>query len=422
MARATHYKQLPKSEADFRRYLTRVLESDAEAFLGHMRFLHLDEYEIARNGRDCVSKSEISAVVGTATEMIRRRQQESPQQWRMEVQKTKNRYKRGDPSHPSPDNFFGIGDCPEQTSFAVQVGVSDDPVRNEALTCAAIKLTEDYLAHKKEVRNIGREREKAEKDAFILNAVQGASRGKSAMSVADSIAKARAKKASRAGKSHGTSTAATPLRIVTTPKSPTCPKKARSVDQAWKTASEDEKAGWMAGAIHEGEGGLSITINLSPETVADAIRAKKGAMSHLRERLANLLRRRLGFSPDMLLIAEQSFRQGPHIHGVIGLPNTKENRKAIRSAGEVLSGKNLTSPGRARIVDIQALYDPKYWAEDYLSKYREQSKARFKSDRVVVYSRTLGQRGKQMVARQLEAQTGVVAEDLPTSSFGKSLT
>lgn len=358
MARATHYKQLPKTEADFRRYLTRVLESDAEAFLGHMRFLHLDEYEIARNARDCVSKSEISAVVGTATEMIRRRQQESPQQWRMVVQKTKNRYKRGDPSVPSPDNFFGIGDCPEQTSFVVQVGVSDDPVRNEALTCAVIKLTEDYLAHKKQVRNIGREREKAEKDAFILNAVLGASRGKSAMSVADSIAKARAKKASRAGKSHGTSTAATPLRIVTTPKSPTCPKKARSVEQVWKTATEDQKAGLMARAIFDDGQGMSVTFKLSDHAVTGAKRAAKGSMSHLRERLITLLRRRLGYSPDVLLVGEQGFTERPHIHGVIDLANTPENRAAIRTAGEVLSGIDMTKPGRARIVDMEPLYDP----------------------------------------------------------------
>tara|TARA_R110002072_G_scaffold70478_11_gene170123 strand:- start:7334 stop:7825 length:492 start_codon:yes stop_codon:yes gene_type:complete len=154
----------------------------------------------------------------------------------------------------------------------------------------------------------------------------------------------------------------------------------------------------MARSIYDAVGGLAITINLSDQILEDAMNASKGTMNHLRDRFTKLLSRRIGHKPNVLLFGEQGEGQKPHIHGVVELTNTAEHREAIRAAGEVLSGFDLLKRGRARIVDVQPLYDPEKWAGGYLSKYRATTKRVFGSERVVVYSRPLGEGGKEVAA------------------------
>ena len=147
--------------------------------------------------------------------------------------------------------------------------------------------------------------------------------------------------------------------------------------------------------VVESEGhGLSVSINLSPEVVEDARSAKKGLASHLRERLTSLLKRRLRYAPEVLIILEQGFHQEPHLHGVIAIDNTPDNREAVRRAGEVLSGKPLDGSNRGRIVDIQTLRNGDFWPGQYTSKFRRTTKRALGVKHVMAHSRGLAAKAR----------------------------
>lgn len=68
-------------------------------------------------------------------------------------------------------------------------------------------------------------------------------------------------------------------------------------------------------------------------------------------------------------------------------------RKLVREAAYKLSGIKADGQSKARAVDIRELQTPERWAR-YLGKFRRSSRQGFDADKVVVWTRSLGSRGR----------------------------
>jgi hypothetical protein len=386
---------LPSRPEDLRRLLKRWVLDDPDRYLKRIA----NSQRVAeRAGRafECDRDERVlaEAIALAAAKMIRIRDITSQSLRRDRYYKNRKRWREGDQSVPGPDEWYGVRDWPHDTSYKVEVSGLRSERANEMATVSAIFLADDYCEYRDELKRSAKERDQAERDYARLAQLERKSATVTLRkaSHADTGKLHRGKEKARASTFGQTACIVTPSTSVPSSQS-------LSQFTNWRTASEDQKAAAMARVIYDSGQGLAVTIDLSPEAVEQAKASRKTTMSHLRERFSKLLKRRLGYVPDMVLVGEQGFNQGPHIHGVIDLPDSPTMREAVRSAGVELSGLEKTGKASARIVDIQSLYDPEHWIGSYASKYRHSSRKGFDAKRVIVSTQTLSRRARE---RQVE--------------------
>ncbi|MCR9129614.1 MAG: hypothetical protein NXI12_08840 [Alphaproteobacteria bacterium] len=315
-----------------------------------------------------------------------------PSRFRDRLNKAKTAWKADPVNNPGPDEEFGVTVEVDNPALVSVTGTGSDDGDRLAWV-AALKLADAYRAALEFEAKRQKDRDWNERHLERLEKIKAVNSGKSATPVRlpsghviwpDGIpAKAKRKRSRKRSTS----------RTVTSPSSSSTDT-TDTPPRQWRDLSLEQKCGLMAQSIESEGRGLSITIKLDQKVVKAAHSAKKGPVSHLRERFARVIDRSLGRVPDFVIVAEQGLGQEPHLHGVIDLEDTPENRKAVRHAGEVLSGLPLYGPGRARIVDIQRLENGGFWPGDYTKKFRRSTRRQMKIDRVMAHTQNLGRRAK----------------------------
>lgn len=160
----------------------------------------------------------------------------------------------------------------------------------------------------------------------------------------------------------------------------------------WPGSSDQDKTRAMVRDIHEQGRGIAITCRLSDEVVDAARSSKKGLPSHLLERLTKLLKQRFKQPVDIVIVLEQGLGEGPHLHGVVDVADTQENRHLVREALTVL-GACPQIGLMERQVHVSDLYEPDGWGR-YPFKWRSTSKSNLKVDRTMAASKNLRKRGE----------------------------
>ena len=309
---------------------------------------------------------------------------------------------KADPiSNPGPDENFGIEPGLDTPSVVSVTGVGSAQ-GDELAWVAALKLANAYRLAVSEEEKAAKARDQHEDHLERVEKMDAVIDGKSAMRVRGPRGRyvkpvgiqAKAKRAVRSSGQSG--------RSVSPPSSSSASATTDTLPRRWRDLSLEQKCGLMALSIESEGRGLSITINLAPEVVQAAQAKKKGPVSHLRQRFAQVLKRSFGYMPDFMIVAEQRLHENPHLHGVIDLEDTPENRKVVRHAGEVLSGLPLDGPGRARIVDIQQLENGGFWPGGYTKKSRRSTRKQMKLKRVLAHTEALGQKARAAHAARLE--------------------
>ena len=390
-----YFAKLPNRPEDLRRLLKRWILDDPARYL---RTIYQAERVAERAGEPFLCEADpqklATEIARAAVDVIRERDITSQTRRRDIFHKNKKRYEQGDRSVPGPENCFGVEDWRMDQSYKIKVRDLGSDRANDIASVSAILLTDNYLDHRRTQRHLSKEREKEELDRARI----AAELGKSATRKACGVSKPSSTRAhtGKCGRGDRPLTSAT---CEVTPSKFSKPSEGLSQFSNWRTSTEDQKAAAMARVILDDGQGLAVTIDLSQGVVDQAKASRKSTMSHLRERLAKLLKRRLGYVPDMVLVGEQGFAQNPHIHGVVDLPYTQEAIRAVRSAGLELSGLAKFGKASGRVVDIQKLYDPEHWVGRYAAKYRHSSRRSFDAKGVIVSTQSLSRRARERQAR-----------------------
>ena len=341
-----------------------------------------------------ISLDQLDAKVAEAAiEILWLAERAKSSRFRDQVNKARAAWEEDRVKNPGPDKNFGLAPEIDNPSIIKVLGTGSAQ-GDETAWLAALKLSEAYSAALEVETRLQKDRGWYERHLKRIERLNDVIDGKSATPIrlpSGQVITSDGMPAKRKRKSVGKCSS---NRTVCPPSS-SSPETTNTLPRQWRTLSLEQKCGLMAQSIESEGRGLSITINLAPEVVRSAQAATKGPVSHLRERFAKVLKRSLGHVPDFVIVAEQGYGQKPHLHGVIDLEDTPENRKAIRHAGEVLSGLALDGPGRARIVDIQPLANGGFWPGDYTKKFRHSTRRQMRVERVMAHTRSLGQRARE---------------------------
>lgn len=379
--------------ANFRKVLLGWLREAPEYYYSGLNLAEGIARQVGKPPLVAISQDQLDQIVAEAAiDLFWIAERAKSSRFADKLNKAKAAWKADPVNSPGPDEDFGVTIEVNNPTLVTITGTGSDDGDQLAWE-AALTLAETYraaLAVEAERRKYA---DRYERDLARAAKIKAVISGKSATPVRlpsghvitpDGLpAKAKRKRSGR----RSTSRTVTPPSSFSNETTETLPRR-------WRNLSFEQKCGLMAQSIESEGRGLSITINLAPEVVKAAQAAKKGLASHLRERFAKVLKRSFGHVPDFIIVAEQRLREKPHLHGVVDLEDTPENRKAVRHAGEVLSGLPLDGPGRARIVDTQQLVNGGFWPGGYTKKSRHSTRKRMKIDRVMAHTRTLGQRAR----------------------------
>lgn len=382
-----------KSEASLRRVLEKWLREAPDHYYSHHRAL--EKVRAANSQPQAISvdgKTLDRLVANAAVEMIQIKQQNSPARFRDALAKARANWERDPDNHPGPDDDFGLV-VPVVDLQQVKVTGTGSVAGDELAWVSALKLADAYVAAFKEERATAKDRQKWERHLKRQAHLKALIDGRSATPFRDQDGNVFTWEDLHGSRPKPKQKRARIRATVTPPSAHSSPSPSTPLPR-WRDLSLEQKAGLMAQVIENDGHGLSVTINLSPKVVEDARSAKKGLASHLRDRFTSLLRRRLGYTPEVLIILEQGHGQKPHLHGVIGLEDTPHNRETVRRAGEVLSGEPLDGLDRGRIVDIKPLKNGAFWPGDYTQKFRHSTKRAFGTKRVMVHTRSLASRAR----------------------------
>ncbi|XBQ15418.1 MAG: hypothetical protein ABL308_10665 [Oceanicaulis sp.] len=327
-------------------------------------------------------------VAEAALEMVRIAEAATRSYSTDKLNKAKAAWKADPVNNPGPDEDFGITVETDNPALVSITGTGSDD-GDQAAWVAALTLADAYHAARLYPKELKRERDayerhlrhKAEVEAVVSGKLASCRTRYGTTITSDGLPP----KAKRSRRKSGRK-----ARTVTPPSSSSA-SPITTLPRRWRDLSVPQRCGLMAQTIEAEGRGLSITIDLSEARLARCP-SDRGKASYLQKALSEYLNTALGHTPDFLIVLEQGLGQKPHLHGVIDLEDTPGNRKAVRHAGEVLSGLPLDGPGRARIVDIQPLTNGAFWPGGYTEKYRRTTMKQMKLKQPYAHTRTLGQR------------------------------
>lgn len=382
------------SRTSLRRVLRRWLQERRSVFYSHIVLGSQIDALVGKPLAIRVSDAQLDRIVTEAAIQLSWMMQRTKRsRFDDRLAKAKAAWKADPDGNPGPDERFGIAiEVYDPRSVIVEGTGSSEG--DDLARIAALKLAETYelaLAFEKER---AQNRIDHERDCVCYEILETVMRGKSATPLITRRGRILAVTGQPA-KARRTVRPDARAKGIVSPPPHSATASTPTSNRRWRDLSLETKAGLMASAIEREGRGLSFTIKLSDETVMAAQKARKGCASHLRERFAKLLKRKLGETPEMLIILEQGLYQRPHLHGVVDLPDTEANRRAVRSAGEVLSSLKLNGSSRPRIVDIQPLRNGAFWPGDYTAKYRRTTKRQLAVKRVMAH--TTGLRNRALV-------------------------
>jgi hypothetical protein len=171
----------------------------------------------------------------------------------------------------------------------------------------------------------------------------------------------------------------------------------------WRHTGDKLKTfAWMMVLRQEGSRARTLNVNVGPDVIAMARRAREtrgiGFARYLRDRITKRLRMALqpfGLAPPEFFFWVEADRiDRAHLHGVIILPDHPQIlrvTRAIRQALKAAAG-HWNPAEHERQVKIKGMYDPLGWA-GYAAKWRHVTRLRIEDDNTVAASGGLRSRG-----------------------------
>lgn len=154
----------------------------------------------------------------------------------------------------------------------------------------------------------------------------------------------------------------------------------------WGDLTDFEKCNVISEAVHAHTSGISITADIDVSWMASRKAAGKDISAEIQQRLAIAFKDVVGPGIAFAAVIEADRLTKPHLHGLVSLPPTLENRRLVRTALLRFTGEyDLDGKARARRVDAIAFDGSPRWAA-YPFKYHASARKTVGTHRVLIYS------------------------------------
>lgn len=154
----------------------------------------------------------------------------------------------------------------------------------------------------------------------------------------------------------------------------------------WRDLTDLERCNVISAAVHAHSSGISFTADIDVSWMASRKAAGKDISAEIQRRLAKAFKDVIGPGVGFAAVIEADKLTKPHIHGVVSLPPTPENRRLVRAALLRFTGEHgLDGKARARRVNTLAYDGRPRWAK-YPFKYHASARETVGTHRVLITS------------------------------------